>query len=319
MEKVAFVMPEDHEMFLAAMSAVQAWDAEMQFQMLNADKYLADIEQQNRQALREGKITQGQMIMICQTVDATRQMQCVDRQHELTIVLKDSSFDSFTPVFGKSQFLYGDFKAKRGEWDLVHRFDPQRAYKIAAVTERHAASAFGLIIGSEASSLPDLSQLGLENQPAKHTIDVLFAGRWPDRMQVVQFLADTHKGKWFELTDNTGLELLEKVYGADMVVGPRSAATYLAAIYGKRVVELYPDDRHKRWLSKWDSKNYRMVYGSEYPAALVWKAMEGLWARPSLVRSHTDHALIIRTGLRTSAAGLAAVSLRELEDKQLPR
>lgn len=306
MEKVIFRMPEDPEMFVAALGALQAWTAEQESQITHTDRQLDDYSVEVRQSKDAGRITDGQYYQLtAQIGEARRRNQ--ERMYDLTVNLPNEDFDFFIPAFGKSQIVYGDVVIKRGDWDFAHVFDPKKAEALAAATQRHASAAFGILIGAECSSLVNLSMYPVQ---IGTTIDLLMVGDWPERKAVEDLALRAGKN----VQHVVGLDwyaTFDCISGSDMIVGPRSAATYIACCLEKRVVELYPITDNRRWLSKWDNPNYQMICNKDYPAGLVWRAMETLWERPRTSRTRSAPGSRTQMGLRTSVAGLAVASSPE--------
>lgn len=294
-------MPEDPEMFIAALVAVQGWKDEQQFQIDNALKEIANVQKQNDSGVASGKVTPSQYNNLNKQIAMYTDAQS-ERDYELHVFLPNHSWDFLTRAFGNATIHYDAYAPKRGEWDLAFRFDPERAKAIGTCSQRHATDAFGMLVGSGgAGSLPALDKAEIDEGSS---IDVLLM-EFPESDKIMEFLK-TNKPEMnvYFMWKKHPLSF-QTIGHSEMVVGPRSATTYLACSLSKRVVELYPDTDYKRWLSKWENPNYQMVYGKEFPAALVWRAMETLWDRPHSIRTVLGRESRMRMVPRTSAAGLA--------------
>lgn len=249
-DKILFGMPEDPELFLAALAAVQdyGWHLvrQLEFKQRDAD-WVLGIHVPNHQLdfLRPCFPWKGDWF---EEPDPTG-----DGMKRYTNPVDTTFVQEWTP--------------KRGEWDFVYRFDPEVAYSISETSEIHAATAFGILIGAAPEpEFPSLDRLHLE---ALNGIAVLpFDGD--------QEMADLLEIHYPEFPVVTGIgDVFGVPYQYDMVIGPRSSDTYMAASLGKRVVELYPDDRHRGWLAKWGiGTRYMQMYGKEFPVGMIWRAVE---------------------------------------------
>lgn len=304
MEKVIFDMPSDPEMFLAALSAVQCWRVEQELQIEHTHDQIDKIQKQNEEAYRKGLYPFGKYALLCNQGNQYKK-DAEKRQHDISIHLPSGGdFDIFRPAFGSVTFV-DDYKPERGDWDLAYQFTYEKAWAVAAPTEKHAAIAMGLLVGAETGSLPDLS--AVERVPVNlvsERIGVLLIP-WGDTegyKNIVHYLFGNKPDIRFEAGSAIDIRFWQ-VDNSDMVVGPRCAATYIASALGKKVVELYPDNKYKRWLSKWDNPNYSMIYGKTFPASQVWRAMETLWDRPMIDLTRAARTVFSQ---RSAMGGLSA-------------
>lgn len=301
MEKVIFDMPSDPEMFLAALSAVQAWRLEQDLQVTHILAQIDKIAAQNEDCFRAKSYPFGKYALICDNIGRHRK-DTEARRYDISIHLSDSSFDIFRPAFGSGITFLDEYNPERDEWDLAFQFTLDRAWAVAASTEKHAAIAMGLLVGAEAKSLPDLS--ACVDYKEEKRIDVVLIP-WGDTASynaIVQYMFNNKPDMNFEC-QLRGTPSLWRIIHSDMVVGMRSEHTYIASALGKKVVELYPDDKYKRWLSKWDNPNYSMIYGKEFPASMIWRSMETLWEKPSIELDKTPRDLFSARG---TMGGLSA-------------
>jgi hypothetical protein len=166
----------------------------------------------------------------------------------------------------------------RGQFDLVYEFNPKRAYAMAKPTERHVSEVFAAPLGANAAVFPNMEALHKPYAILQPTIDVLLQA-FEGCSAVADWL--TAHGKSYDTTNAVDIDPrgIGFLLSFKMLVGPRSGMTYLAAALGLDVVELYPDDRHQRWVSKWSAAGYQMIYGSKLPPELVERAIEDVWGR----------------------------------------
>ena len=274
-ERILFGMPSDPELFLAALAAVQGWRLEQDSQIAHGWAELQRITDDNDRMLAEKTIGLGKHQAMAVQITEARKRQ-TDREYVLTLYGDWNRYKWLQPAFGAGVHFTDVWDPQRLEWDLVYQFNETQARQVAGPTMRHAANAFGLLIGAGTITLPDLSAIEMGPYTDNVMISVLLLP-WEGRDEVVQMIRDYKPDLSYscsDLSDPGGLVL------ADMVVGPRSPCTYIAASMGRRVVEIYPDSDYKNWLAKWDAPNYAMLYGNA-PAGLVWRAMDGMWRRPA--------------------------------------
>lgn len=270
MERLLFGLPSDLEACLAATAAVQSFVAEQHKQMRRAEAQIVKFPLHIQNKLH------------AELLARTPELHLANLSaHWLLPAF--AQFSYFDEVENKSyqveyQVIQEEkYDAVRGKWEFAHCFDVETAYRLGAPTERHMAVAFSVMIGANAGAFPSLASISV---PAP-TIDVLLlANDWDGASKIAQFIESHHPELKFTGTYDPDLELISR---AKMVVGLRSGWTYLASILRRKVVELYPNDRYKRWLSKWSNPNYRMIYGDTFAPELVWRSMEELWTRSDLV------------------------------------
>ena len=184
-------------------------------------------------------------------------------------------------------------------FDQSVRFDEEAAYKLSINTEKHASQMFGIQIGSEPQkSVPDLSCMNvpeasrdillLPYHANEKLLDYL-ENNYPE-MSITVVSEEQYKS-WNDQV------LFELVCDFKLIFGERSAATYLAAAIGRGVIEIYPPDRHRNWLSKWNSPVYQMIYvePKDVRPELVFRAVEVICKRlqahrPVIVSTPTDQS-----------------------------
>src|ERR1035437_190898 len=161
-------------------------------------------------------------------------------------------------------------------FDQTVKFDPELAYKLSLKTEKHVTQVFGMMIGSDPFKvLPNIDCITEEFHAECDILVLPFVGS----EVVLDFLL------------NNKPELVVKHASSDLfwqaalrprlLVGVRSGLTYLAAAAGRAVVEIYPTDCHRNWLSKWGATMYQMIYGNpgEVSPELVYRAVEAMWKK----------------------------------------
>lgn len=125
--------------------------------------------------------------------------------------------------------------------DLDFTFDVQRARAIAATGNLHVAEAFGIMLGVD-QPFPYPDMLKLDDPDIKNCIGLFHTGRWKEQASGLRELLFTNAPELdlLELPDDTAtlLGYYEMVRGCHTVIGPPSAATYLAAASGRNVIEL---------------------------------------------------------------------------------
>jgi hypothetical protein len=167
----------------------------------------------------------------------------------------------------------GGWPPKRSLLDYVFEFDVESAYQLSLANEISMVQAFSIQAGAMAPDFPKLEFKGLRPEPVIDTSDVLVADMMGYYNDVSALFPD---GKLGFVGGHFSEHELRPVLAHKMVLGNRSPWTYLAAILGKAVVEIYPADKHKGWLPKWENPNYVMLYG-EPTAELVLRTVKRVW------------------------------------------
>ena len=163
------------------------------------------------------------------------------------------------------------------DYDHVVEFDGKVAYEMGKVTEKHITQVFGIIVGSEPQkSTPDITACLKSN--LTH-IDILIFP-FPAAKQLFEFLMNNHPELQTTFVGTSTPDWQDAV-GAKLVVGLRSGMTYLAAAAGRGVLEIYPTDVHRNWLSKWSHPLYQMIYANpeQVSATLAYRSVEILWKK----------------------------------------
>ena len=163
-----------------------------------------------------------------------------------------------------------------GEFDHAVKFDPELAYKISLTTETHVTQVFGIMIGSDPTKVtPDVS---LAVGDFKLDCDIMLLP-FTGQEVVYDFLCNNRPELNVQQETSKDDLAWQSALRAKLLVGVRSGLTYLAASAGLSVVEIYPTDRHRNWISKWSSGRYQMIYGNPGDIApdLVYRAIEAMW------------------------------------------
>lgn len=212
-----------------------------------------------------------------------------DVRTEITVHCPNPKLEFLVPAIAKDE--QGVIKEVRtdiagltvDQFDQAVKFDPDVAYKLSTTTGKHVSQVFGMMIGSDPpKAIPDITMLLPDTKPFKDILVLPFPG-WSE---VLQFL---HNNKPELETNDTDVEsecergdtVFETLCLYKLVVGVRSGLTYLAVAANRAVVEIYPTDCHRDWLSKWSSQWYQMIYGNpgEVSPSLVYRAVEAQWKK----------------------------------------
>lgn len=161
-------------------------------------------------------------------------------------------------------------------FDMAVEFNNEAGYRLSEKTEKSMAQVFGMMVGSEPQkATPDISCVVNGMLPKYDIVVFPFSGS----LEVAEFLAN-NKPELVVIELKAGLNLgWEFALAGRLAVGIRSGMTYLAASAGRAVVEIYPTDRHRNWLSKWSNPLYQMIYGDTASPELVYRAVEAMWKK----------------------------------------
>lgn len=161
-------------------------------------------------------------------------------------------------------------------FDQAVKFDAELAYKLSLGTEKHVTQVFGMMVGSDpVKVVPDLSMI-VDQWATTRDIQIL---PFPGSDKVAEFLLNNRPE--LDVSEAKDPENWQVALTGKLCVGVRSGLTYLAAAAGRSVVEIYPTDRHRNWLSKWSAGTYQMIYGNpgDVPPELVYRAIEAMWKK----------------------------------------
>jgi hypothetical protein len=287
-------------MFLAALAAVQGWREEIDGQLAYGELELTAIAARNEELYAQGKMKMSDYAGMCDQVAVARQRHS-ERYYELTVHADWKKYAWLQPAFGPNTNFADEYEPWRLAYDLAYQFREEDARTIAAPTQQHAATGFAMLIGAGARTIPDLSMIQAESLPRRLEVLLLdFPGINDLLDQVIEKNPLCFPNNAFDQ------ELFEIICASDMVVGPRSAATYLAAALEKRLVELDTSSDYRSWLAKWDSPNYTVIYG-ESTTEMILQAMKNLWSRPLEVHTQAEpNVMKTRTHLHGMPVGTGA-------------
>lgn len=169
----------------------------------------------------------------------------------------------------------------RNEVDVLFEFNPEKAYFLTRSVGKHIVEAYGTLLGTVAMSmLPPIVSKAKEVPGdvlvvGRHKLDEeLYTNEWDHAEDFVRM--GTAFGIPITRLDH-GLDfrdMVDSIAKASVVVGIRGTPTLVAASLGKTVMELSPDGgKGKNWMSKWEDKRYRMMYGelADMDAIFVWE------------------------------------------------
>ena len=163
-------------------------------------------------------------------------------------------------------------------FDQAVKFDPALAYKLSLTTEKHVTQIFGIMVGSDpAKVIPDISNVVGD---FRTDCDIMVLP-FPGHEKVDEFLCNNHPELNVRVESSEADLDWETALQGKLLVGVRSGLTYLAAAASLAVVEIYPMDCHRNWISKWSSGRYQMIYGNpgDVQPDLVYRAIEAMWKR----------------------------------------
>lgn len=185
----------------------------------------------------------------------------------------------------KVELRYLDAKSAtvtRGVYDVIQNLNiPEKLYRMSEVTQKNAATCYGILIGSDPNEVPEVGMF----EPVEPDNRIIVDARCLDLVSNLKS-NDAYKSSLYIASFQDGAtgnplveHRLESFRKACMVVGMRSVWTCLAAAFGKEVVELYPADVHPKYLSKFCCERYSMIYGEQnFTAEHVGRAIRMLIA-----------------------------------------
>lgn len=240
-ERLLFVFPDSEEVFLAAMSTMQ--------------KYMEEIPKR----------------------DEYKENPC-----HFFVHFPNSKFNFLENLLHntdqKVTLVGDDALHDRRSYDLCFEFNVETAYDLSRATQKHATTAFGIQVGCEPSTFPSCPANMIEQY-----IDVLYLSNLPKSLvdEVTRLATESVPGiVQVRQKESEPLEdSIKQLFAAKVVIGARSLQTYYAAALNRGVVEIYPDDVHRRWLSKWSSPRYKMILGKveNVTPGLLWKGLVAQW------------------------------------------
>jgi hypothetical protein len=168
-------------------------------------------------------------------------------------------------------------------YEQAVNFDPLMAYKIGMIGEKHVTQVFGMMVGSDPMKvLPDISSVVGEIEPQCDIVVFPFPGQ--------EVLFDLLYNNMPELNlQSCTREDADTRFSAlrgKLIIAARSGVTYLAASANRAVVEIYPQNQHRNWVSKWANPHYQMIYGNpgDVTPELVFRAVQAVWRRVARIQ-----------------------------------
>jgi hypothetical protein len=252
-KKVFFRMPEDGELFLAALAAIQHY---IEVQVGTARIYKTELD----------------MDVVIQTSRSWT-------LHLFKALYMDTRVRvSINTIPGPFDYTYFP---KRSSFDLVYDYncsslETWRRY--TAPSNMHLSTALGFMIGSDPEDTPNLKML--PKVEARIAATFIYTESSQQLAPIVEEVI-LSRGE-VSLVGSTGTlseEHCRKILEGEVIIGHRSPETYFAASVGRPVVELYPEDCHPRFLSKHNNKQYMQLYGrANWTREKIHRALEMIWA-----------------------------------------
>lgn len=234
-DRVLIRMPDSLELFLAATSVVHNY-----------------VVQQTRQILQGQKQAEG---------------------FRVTVELGHEEQFFFLPLFPHLNItLRGWPQLKRQNWECVLDMrTTDRAFNLAQAQQKHLTEMWGVLYGASPGKVPELGTMKakLGQPPFDILIDEEMECAWVLR----RFFESNYPDLLVRLKKVNGqraFQIFEDIQNTRMYIGKRSAATYLTAMMGKKLVELYPNDWPLWFLSKDKNDSYRVLYGDTFTPEMVW-------------------------------------------------
>lgn len=151
----------------------------------------------------------------------------------------------------------------RRTFSFYRELKRDRALHIGNNTRRHAAQAYGILIGSAPRSIPDVT--GLRFDASAEETDILIVdANMQHALHLSKIVSDVlPEVKVYCIDTIRKREMFGLLAKAKLVIGKTSLETYLACCFGKQVIELYPTTMPRHWLSKWSASGYKMLVCNE--------------------------------------------------------
>lgn len=181
------------------------------------------------------------------------------------------------------------FRKHYGTYDCIFEMSETLARKIVGSTRRHLVDGFAISIGSEASSLPDVSKLCPEYS---YAYDILLCPKVPSE---VVALLPVNKTLRHILHRPSLQERIRNVFFARAVIGETSFETYLASALHRPVLEFNTDPH----LHKWTNPKY---------VSIVVPTSDAIQKGVRICLSHLDSDASIQTVQETSSVVVATSS-----------
>ncbi len=148
----------------------------------------------------------------------------------------------------KPQFKLGYYTGKK---DLEFVFDSVRAKTVATATKKHVTEAFAIMLGIKPESLFPSTLTLCESQKK-----VVVLNEVPDLTELLSINLFEYEILNITPAEDMFEHQVNLIRSAEIVIGKRSALTYVACAMHKKVIE-WSEDPYTQWLSKWENPNYR--------------------------------------------------------------
>jgi hypothetical protein len=210
-------------------------------------------------------------------VQQNRQMMEGMKSHEgfrVTVELGHEEQFFFSPLFPHLDIvLRGQRKLFRQDWEcIIDMLDSGRVMNLAKAQQKHITETWGILCGATPQKTADLGAMAAKfGQP---TTDVLIDANLNGSDRLEDFFLRNFPTLNFTVKDFKAMRachVFDAVADTKLLVGRRSAATYLAAMMkGKKLVEYYPPDFPLWFLDKNVGKDYRVFWGDNVLIETLW-------------------------------------------------
>ena len=210
-------------------------------------------------------------------VQQTRQMMEGMKSNEgfrVTVELGHEEQFFFSPLFPHLDIiLRGQRKLRRQDWEcIIDLLDISRPLSLAQAQKKHLTETWGIMCGATPQKTADLgvmtAKLGQE------TMDVLIDGSLDGAEKLATLFLHNFSTLNVVVKNLKGIracQVFDAVADAKLLIGRRSAATYLAAMMkSKKLVESYPTEFPLWFLDKNVGKDYRVFVGDNVLAETLW-------------------------------------------------
>jgi len=203
----------------------------------------------------------------------------------------------FTSLFPRLLLENGDKNRNlsRSEWACVIDLrTPTRALELGATAGKHVTDAWGIMFGASPRVIAELGFMSIWI-PKEKEWDILVDAELDEPVVLMEWINQNFpdaKTDFVQLSRVRYSEMFDKLGSTRMYVGRRSASTYLAAMMKIPLVEYYPDDFPRTFLSKPARPDYRVFFG-DGRAINLWVGVQELWQTLSDT-NYRDGTLTVR-------------------------
>lgn len=184
----------------------------------------------------------------------------------------------------KQQFLFMvDFDVmfpyteptEKMEWDMEIYLDPERAINIARDTERSLYEGFCMLIGANPERIfPSFFERDIQLKDLNPEVLIIrdLSRNFGDVAELIRFNFEDLKIRFTDQEDLT--KMFYEIKNCCAVIGMQGSATYMAAAQRKITIEISKSTYWRKFLSKFDSPYYSLLYGGEPTPSLIFKAFQ---------------------------------------------